>query len=427
MLSKKVSLQSAYIVLLCGILGSIVFSKLNLNSALIMLLLVNRILQGKNENAGWEKTVRSAFPFFVLFSLLYLFGIFYASSTIAGWKYFESTLGYIVIPLVICSSELSTKSRQTVMLTFCIAVTVAAVLCLGYAAYSYYHSANLSVFFYHDLLRPLKHHAVYFSTFVFVCLTFLVFEFSNRLWVKNHPIIYIGWIFLLLVFLVLLSSKMILILLIASFAAAAIFKWKAILKRKIMWLIVAPVIILLAILLTLSNPLKQRFTNLFEGNLNVLEQKSFQPSDYFNGFQFRVLLWRVTYEVLNERHAWLFGVSPANAQDLLRHKYAALNLYPGDGKTNNGYFNYNCHNQFLQTTLQSGIVGLAVLLLLLGALIVRSVRRSEAVLSVFLILLICFFFTESVLERQYGMILVTVLPLIYIYSKPSKLTVGNQS
>jgi hypothetical protein len=168
---------------------------------------------------------------------------------------------------------------------------------------------------------------------------------------------------------------------------------------------------------TLNNPVKQRFTNLVEGNFSVLGQKTFGPGDYFNGFQFRLLLWRVTYEILDDKDAWLLGVSAPLGQPSLQEKYRELNLYTGDAaQTNHGYLDYNCHNQFLQTALQLGIVGLTGLIFLVFILVKKSLAGREPVLYGILFITICFFFTESVLERQYGIILLTVFPLLYLRS-----------
>ena len=58
-----------------------------------------------------------------------------------------------------------------------------------------------------------------------------------------------------------------------------------------------------------------------QSNISFIEKDEFSPADYFNGIEFRLVSWRFAYEILNENHAWLFGVSPGDAQDMLNAKY----------------------------------------------------------------------------------------------------------
>ena len=94
-----------------------------------------------------------------------------------------------------------------------------------------------------------------------------------------------------------------------------------------------------------------------------------------------------------------------------------MGLYSGlESRGDKGYLEFNCHNQFLQSSLQSGIPGLVVFLIWLVVFLQRVIRKRHNVLAWMAIMILAFFLTESVFERQYGMILTTLFPLLYLYS-----------
>lgn len=69
--------------------------------------------------------------------------------------------------------------------------------------------------------------------------------------------------------------------------------------------------------------------------------------------------------------------------------------------------NFNPHNQFLQTGLEIGLLGLAVLLLLLVLVFVRAVRSGDLILTVLTASLVFNCLFESMLQRQSGIVFYT--------------------
>ncbi len=65
---------------------------------------------------------------------------------------------------------------------------------------------------------------------------------------------------------------------------------------------------------------------------------------------------------------------------------------------------YNCHNQFLETATQTGVVGLIVLLLVFAIPFYQAIKKKQELL--FLFLSICFinFLFESMLQRIAGVV-----------------------
>ena len=402
------------VILICAILATIIFSKLNLNSVCIIAIVLLWVFEGNFREKFSALRSDMLFLAFLAFTLANIFSIFYSPTLSAGWKHAESKLGYLIIPLVLSSSKISSGNRKDIMLFLTICISAAAVICLTVAGVKFWKTGSPEYFFYHNLVSPLNHHAVYFAVFAFISVLFLVFEYWESSMPGKRKMLIISWIVFLLVLIFLLSSKLVLILLFIFLSAMLVRRIFKTNKSKYSWFLLIVPLLIMSLIFSFDNPVKNRFTNLLEGNMHVLQQKTFHPADYFNGFQFRLLLWRITFMILNDKDAWLTGMSPAASQDMLREKYRELNLYTGDvNKTNNGYLDYNCHNEFLQTTLQLGLPGLALILAIFCIMISRAAVHHEPVLYGILLIIFCFCFTESVFERQYGMILFTVFPLLY--------------
>lgn len=117
----------------------------------------------------------------------------------------------------------------------------------------------------------------------------------------------------------------------------------------------------------------------------------------------RLLSWDASIELIKEAPLIGYGIGDANS--VLIKKYNEL------GYTYNFENRYNAHNQFLQTLLQTGVIGLGILVAIFIVLAIRM-KRSRNEFSVFLILFISLIF-ESMLVRFNGIVFFSILiPLL---------------
>ena len=106
--------------------------------------------------------------------------------------------------------------------------------------------------------------------------------------------------------------------------------------------------------------------------------------------------WYFTLET--GKDTWIFGKGTGDDEDALLGTYRKNNFLEGL------YPKFNSHNQYLQTWLGLGLVGLLIFLLNLFAPLYLAFREKNLLYIIFLILIISFFFTESVLCRQHGVV-----------------------
>ncbi len=355
--------------------------------------------------------------------LLQFLGIFYAHDQAKGWSMATSGAGLISAPLLFSSgTQLSFGERRKLILLFSLSLFFVSCYCLLYALFDYYlvHH-DISVFFYHKLLQPFSQHAIFFSFFLFTCVVFWLEkdistspENGMKLILIILTLFFLGMIFLL-------SSKLLIVL---TLLYLVYFFLRTLLKgrtRKSASLISILLLIVLPLLTFTNNPVKARFLEITNGNLDMIRKEKFESDIYLNGVQFRLLNWRHSIEILNEQKAWLFGVSPGDAQYWLDKKFVEANIALGDGSRSRGYAGYHCHNQFLQFTLQSGIVGLLLFLTMLVSLFAACIRKKSRESFIISLGLTAFCLTDSVLLLQYGLVIFTILPLLGLYTlKPQR-------
>lgn len=419
-INKNILLDALQKISLFGIVITVAFSKLNLNSIFIIGLAVSWIVAVK---AGNLRVIKNhLFIAFLLYFLVQIIGLYTSGSPAAGLKFLESKLGFLILPLILLTPGfLKDKTRDSTMLVFISALAAASVYCLVIAGVRFMTNHDPNVFFYHALVSPVKHHAVYFSAYLIIGIAFLSTSYKNIYPLNRSKWLVFAIIGFFLLLIVLLSSKLMLSIAIVLLGYLVTKHNKTTYKKWQLITVAGVFVVGIATLVLTENFVKKRFTNLFEGNIALVKSEKFNPGNSFTGFEFRLLLWRFTYEIVQENNAFLLGVGTADSQDYLVKKYLSMDMYAGDlSKGDHGYLAYNCHNQFLQTFLQSGIVGLLILCFWCYTFLAECLKAKNLVATVSAVIILLFFFTESVLERQYGMILCSFFPVIFLRNSSNK-------
>ncbi|HUR10589.1 MAG TPA: O-antigen ligase family protein, partial [Flavitalea sp.] len=376
-------------------------------------------------DGGWKQNIIKGFtnPLFLSFFCLFLIecaGLLYNVNMKAGLKKVETTAGLIALPFILITGQRFFRLYyERIMAIFCALISLASVFCAAFALYRYIGSKDPEVFFYHQLVSPLIQHAVYFSVFVLIAIVFLLARKKNLLEKNIIPVrIRIATIIWLIFFLILLSSKIMIITGALILIGLLIGKEKSKNSTRLITAVTAIVISLLLLLFMTDNPIRTRFSDALSGDETLFSKKKFSTDIYFNGVQFRLLLWRFAGEILNEHRSYIQGVSPGDAQEELNQKFRETNIYLGDpARGDTGFLNFNFHNQYLQALVESGILGLLALLINACWLFyLAKIRHNQAAVAVILMLFL-FFLTESVLERQYGIFIYSFFPLLMIQAK----------
>ncbi len=393
------------------------YSSIALGLIVVTSFIYNRITTGSLFN----KTLRN--PYVLFCSLLFLLQIIplaYTNNVATTWRHIEVKSALVFIPLCFYSSTYLNKERfHALMKWYVFILVIVLTWCLGVSFIKYhYHHAPINIFFYHELLLDLGHHAIQFSMLVFAGLIFLLEETTHERYVVNK-----GIHFSLLAFLIggmlLLSSKLVISFTLCSLAYYSVISLKKnINTRWAIGIVAIAGIAISSLILFTKNPISYRFNDIMHNNMIVMQQKRFEPRFYFNGVAFRLLQWRFVKEIIQEHKAWVMGVTPAGAQPLLNQKYLQANMYAGKpGTPDHGYQGYNTHNEWLESFLQTGIVGLLAFFGICFSMIAMAIRQKSRTLWAIALLVLAYSIQEAVLETQYGQVVFLFLPLLFFFGE----------
>jgi O-antigen ligase len=134
--------------------------------------------------------------------------------------------------------------------------------------------------------------------------------------------------------------------------------------------------------------------------------KSFQDDSY--KLSQRVQCWIIATDVID--HNFL-------GKGLQHTESALLNEYKRNGLVEHYDLQLNAHNQFLETTLNSGYLGLLLLLLILGFSAYVAVKQNNTFSIIVILNLLLHFSFESMLTPLHGMMFFTIFLLLFISDK----------
>ena len=90
-----------------------------------------------------------------------------------------------------------------------------------------------------------------------------------------------------------------------------------------------------------------------------------------------------------------------------------LKYYKKNGFMHGVERKFNSHNQFLTTFIYLGIFGFLLLVFIISFLFYKYIKNGNIYLLSFLIITFCFFMTESVLEREKGIVFFAYFSLLF--------------
>jgi O-antigen ligase len=418
-----------YFAVTLSVLATTVFSFFRVNSYCIILFVACGLWHYKPGPMVKAVFSNKLFLAYFIFFLIGAAGLLYTHNLKTGMNAMVKDATLVAIACVLCTGSFAgPREYRRLMAAYCGILFLACLYCLVVAARNYRIEHDTAVFFYHPLTSIISQNAVFFSVYVLLGMLSLLSSGADVIFSKAPARVRwlrIAGVAFFMGMIILLSSKLFLVVAVCMLAGYLFRKFSF---RRKSWYPVAlgaGLLLLTGGLFLTANPVRTRYLELAEGNMTMIEKKTFDPGMYFNAIQLRVLEWRFAGEILNEHHAWVFGVSPGDSQDLLDRKYIDAHMYignPADGphRKIRGFIGYNFHNQYLETLVRSGLVGLLCLLTIIVLLIrlIPTYRTREVFFTV--LTMILFFIPEAPLTMQQGIFLFCFFPLVLPYGEKTR-------
>ena len=416
-----------YFLVMVAVLCTTVIGWFNLNSWFIIALLACRLFDGKPLDNIKTAFANPVFVAYFLFVLSGAAGFLYTHNVRREGQIVSKEATLVAIAFVMCSGRFADRRTYRQLITaYSLLLLVTSLYCLGHALRHYLASRDASVFFYHPLSEPLSQNAVFYSVYILFGIVFLlspdgepaIGSFSAR----TRRAMRIALILFFLGMMILLSSRLMLVIMVLILVNIFFRRYSYRQNKRLLIAAAAILIFAVGLLSVVDNPIRERFRETADGNLTLIRQDSFKSYMHFSSTELRMLQWRFGLEILNARPAWVFGVSPGDSQDQLDEKYTVTNMYIGnraDGPDRHfrGFLGFNFHNQYLETLVRSGLVGLTLLLTIFVVLLTRA-RKHGIKEGWFIVLtLAVFFIPEAPLTMQQGVFLFCFFPLLSL-SRP---------
>lgn len=352
----------------------------------ILLNLTHGILN--KENIQKENFLKFL-PIYIIFTIL-LISFIYSTDHKIGLNILFKSQALLVFPFVFwVRGDIDKQTLRKAIKYYIYGVGISYVLSLSIAFFNFAGSGNLTEFTYYELADTLELHPTYFSLFI---LTAMVFVFSG--FSKNNLFNSI-FISISVLIIVLLESRI-------AFLGLLLVFFYGILRTKLMHqkLIILGAFLLGLIAVFNSEALQNRLLQVSYFDIESKDIGTFQE----NGINQRSWLWTNALEQIKDKPLFGFGLGS-------QKNYFGWQI---EKKLLSEDFNYefnkaaialskkNLHNQYLQVLYESGILGLAFLLLSLFLLLIRFYKNKQTPQLLILFLFTIFMITENLFHRQMG-------------------------
>lgn len=382
--------------LICIVAICLPFSKqvVGISTGLLIILTAIRF-----SNADFSELTRWIFWSVVGFFIMHVVCLVYTADIRNGLSHIEMKLSMLAFPLIFtfCRHKISRADIEKVLLFFAGSMTVVSIISLAYAGYRYlYHQhiykQNIFFFYYSDLVQPFDFSPSYYSMYVsFAALILVIFLIDNYVRLKLWQLILgLTTAVFLSGFNVLLSARM---PLIAFFIVLAYVVISRVRIRTLTGYaaVILGIVCILAFFALNRYTLRRVFT--MDSLSYTIDNPDFKA---WNAITTRIAIWKTNAELLTDN--WLLGVGRGDADHEVievyrEHKY----WFAFNGR-------FNLHNEYLQTIVSVGIVGLILLLMTFWLGLYRGYLNHNWFLIAFLLLVMLCFISESVLGRLKGVL-----------------------
>lgn len=360
----------------------------------------------------------------MVYFLLHVISYSYSSNKAQSAFDLQSKLSIFFLPVVIGAGiKLTRRTIERIFFYFNISVTVIGLYCIYHAAERTLNEGYIykPFFFYNDLVDGLDASAVYMAWYTLISMSAMFFIDWKYYYQKNYKWLKILLLIFQIIFFILLSARTLLLvffIVVVPFYVYITFKH----TRLQLWqkLSAGGIFLVLAIaLLASNNPVKKRFGDLYQKNLDIAWQKDYShvPQKEFSNLTLRLMVWRMGIENMNEHHLWLTGAGNGDVQDLQNQKMAAygIDVYNPDVSKRSEFYNLNLHNMALESLMMLGIPGLILFLFIIFApfFLIRKIELKN-IFILFNVIAFSFFFQEAAFQTQAGIVYYTFFTAVLI-------------
>jgi hypothetical protein len=334
-------------------------------------------------------------------------GIVYSANPKIGLSLLETRISLLLFPVILSLEPIKQKVRRIFLRHYLSSIAVSFVVATVIAIYRNIQGPIPDIWFnqwyyhYSDLTSPIKIDPLYLALFVSFAVVVLLldqFQPSDSKLIKNKTLI-IGLLVLFSLFLVMIGVRSILIILIFLIGMIIAQNRKRIGKK---FLVVSFALIVIIVGLSVLSPVtRERFEGLYKSKFE------------FSKFTVdRFIIWSTAGEyILENPSEFIVGKGTGSSEKLMDELYTKKHIdWNFEKKT-------NTHNQYIEFLLDSGFIGLLVLISFLALSIIEFSKSGNSLGLFFIILITTAMISENYLNRQKGVMFFSVFYSLFYFVK----------
>lgn len=374
------------------------------NLCLLLLGVQTLILARKGD---WLSAIKNPLVYTsILFFGILALSLLWSDDISEGGRQLETKLSFLVVPLFIAAGSFHWEKnfRNKALQAFIVGNLIAILIALSYAVfrtiqegapYIEYDTGTKYFFLYVALAEPIMH-AGYMATYVgFALLITIYFYLETPIKSRRRAYLILG--VGLFVFLLMLQARINLIALMVVFGLGiARWLWR---KRSLQsaMIVGAGLVLLLFLGFFMPQAMKDRYLQMPDMSYDI-------SGDQFNSATFRLAIWKCSSAVISDS-PWI-GTGIGDNRKTIKQSYQDHQFHQGVAR------GFNSHNQFMESLVSTGMLGLFSLVLMFSAHAYGAMKANDTLALAFVIFFVICVLTESMLERMWGVQLFTVMGMV---------------
>lgn len=368
-------------------------------TALAIILFVPIAIIGIKKQFFQFKINRIAILFFSAYGFYLAYCLFTRHAEIAA-KYLEYKLSFLLIPLLFSFVPKEKMNVQLPIVGFLLGSLALLINGLIHSITCYTTTGSFFTCFTSSQFSTI-HHPSYATVFYTVALFLVWYAYTQRFfWMKLWLAVLLSIAYLLAIVFCLSLAGLLFFSMVVTIAFIVMVnrKWGKTVTLFMGVIVIASILVLFQTVSVLKNEFngaKRYFVEYVENPKAFVQHKKYPMS----GSEVRLVMWTASYQAFSN---FPLGVGTGNVDEVLTAQLTQMNQQELAKQL------YNPHNQYLQTGLEIGILGLiAVLAPFLAALSYFKQSKNWLLLLIVGDLLFNMLF-ESMLQRQSGIVFFTL-------------------
>lgn len=353
----------------------------------------------------FSKDAKTALGLVLAFYIINIIGVLYSTNLKEAFRHLEVLLPFVAFPVIFFLTKEVKWKVDRILLCF---VASSLFLCLfiwlsiAYNMYINYEHINNYNFFIRSAFSFLSIHIMYAGAYMGTSVLILI-DLKDKTVGSTFKLISLGFLILTLIFISSRGPSAYLVIVLAAFYFKRLFQNS---KQLILLLISA----FFGILLLSQNDFARDKIIDTLSSVNLINEKALTERGInYHKSNLRLQFWDSALTKIKENP--VVGYGTGDAQLELEPEYIKRGLMD--------YLDFNSHNQYLQTLLEQGLLGITALLLPFIVILFKAKKENIVFLAITTYILFCFL-TESYLLRQNGTMFVSFFLTLFLFDFTKK-------